>query len=393
MISFLHRFRFSSLIFVVIIASCAPVMGEEAAVTEHWKRPIASSPSLSAKDLLPDRCGACHMDQLRDWSGSLHSKSMGPGLLFQLDPLADPGTATACYFCHAPLVAQSEIVSADKSSGKGAYVKNRDFDERLRSTGVSCGVCHARGGLIRGPLSPKLEGLKKGVSTDHDVRQKGFFEQAEFCAACHQLKDGFRLNGKLLVDTYDEWKKSSFGRAGITCQNCHMPGRRHLFRGIHDGEMAKSGIKTELSIFHGNGSAVARLAITNTGAGHYYPTYATPLIIVKGYLADAAGRMLKGTSLEAYIGRSVALDLSEEFFDTRIAPLDTLFIDYPLKDTDGAKRVVFTATVYPDEFYKRFYEYSLTVEMSVKKKSQLQAAYDRSSNSAYELFKKELALR
>ncbi len=287
---------------------------------------------------------------------------------------------------------QSEIINKKKTSSKGPFARNKDFDATLKSRGVSCGVCHARGGGIIGPTSPRLEGLKKGVRANHGVGQKDFFEKAEFCAACHQLKDGFRLNGKPLVNTYGEWKDSAFGRAGISCQTCHMPDRRHLFRGIHDREMARSGIKAELKIIKGSAS-VARLSITNTGAGHYYPTYATPLIVVRGYLSDAKGRMLKGTTLEAYIGRKIALDLSEEFFDTRIPPLDTLFMDYPLKDTAGATRVVFTATVYPDEFYTRFYESYLGQDMDAKKKAQLQQAHKRSSNSPYELFRKEIPLK
>lgn len=368
-------------------------MGGEGAVAEHWRRPIARSPALSATALLPKTCGACHRSQLRDWSGSLHSKSMGPGLLFQLNPQGDPETATACYFCHAPLSIQSEILFKDSPSSWGEFVENKDFNGPLKATGVSCGVCHARGVGISGPTSPKLKGLASGVKADHASTQEGFFEKAEFCAACHQLKDGFRINGKLLVNTYAEWKESAFGEAGITCQKCHMPDRRHLFRGIHDPAMARSGIKVEVTVVKGSDGAAARLTITNTGAGHKYPTYTTPLIIVKGYLVDAKGAVLKNTSREAYIGRKIALDLSEEFFDTRIAPLGSFTFDYPLKDSGVAKKLVFKATVYPDEFYNRFYKYYLGQESTGRERRELEAAYKNSSTSAYELFRKEIPLK
>jgi len=301
--------------------------------------------------------------------------------------------ATACYFCHAPLSMQNEMLYTKGSSANGGYIKNPAFDETLKSTGVTCGVCHARGGRITGPASPKLRGLKKGVRANHGVIEKNFFEKAEFCAACHQLKDGFRLNGKPLVNTYEEWKKSAFGKAGIPCQTCHMPGRRHLFRGIHDPAMAISGLKVDVKGINGADGAAARLTITNTGAGHDYPTYATPLIVVKGYLVLADGRILQDTLREAYIGRKISLDLSEEFFDTRIAPLESMVLEYPLGNKSGAKSLVFTATVYPDEFYNRFYEYYLSGSSSTgKTKSRLEAAHKRSSNSAYELFRKEIPL-
>jgi len=361
-------------------------------VSGHWNRPISFNSVFTAQELQPESCGACHVDKLREWSGSLHSKSMGPGLLFQFDPLSDPDTASACYFCHAPLRLQSEIIRKKNIAKGGAYVLNKDFDKQLQATGVSCGVCHARDALITGPTSPKLRGLAKGVSANHGVRQNKFFTEASFCAACHQLREGFRLSGNLLVNTYNEWKESPFGQADVPCQSCHMPDRRHLFRGIHDREMARKGVKIEVRGVKDKGKTHARLTITNTGTGHYFPTYATPLIIVKGFLADTKGQMLKGTVQEAYIGRKISLDLSKEFFDTRIAPLDFFSLDLPLKKNIGARKAVFEATVYPDEFYNRFYEYYLTQGSSGKKKRQLEAAHKRSSNSAYKLFRKELPL-
>jgi len=348
---------------------------------------------LSGEDLLPRACGACHVQKLRDWSASLHSQSMGPGLLFQLEPYSDPRTATACYFCHAPLLRQSEMTpDRDSSAPGGALTRNSAFDPALKATGVSCAACHARSSGISGPPSPLLEGLKKGARAGHATRQEGFFADAAFCAACHQLKEGFRLNGRLLVNTYAEWKESPAGRGGITCQACHMPGRRHLFQGIHDPVMARQGISIETKkVKTANGQAL-RLIITNTGTGHFYPTYATPLITVRGFLADGSGRAINGTEKTAYIGRRLALDLSQEFFDTRIAPQRSFVLDYPLRKTGGARKAVFEATVYPDEFYTRFYEYFLTREMSAKKKARLRAAYKKSLESAYRLFRKETSI-
>jgi len=387
------RFGLAVLVCLVIIASSSLSLGGEAMVTGHWKRPGATSPSFSAKDLHPKECGACHEEKLRDWSASLHSKSIGPGLLFQLDPLSDPATAVACYFCHAPLSIQNETIQTKTSSGNVGYAENADFDAALKATGVSCAACHARGAGIVGPPSPRLEGLKKGKGRKHSTQVEAFFTEARFCAACHQLKEGFRLKGRLLVNTYAEWKESPAGRAGISCQAWHMPGRRHLFRGIHDVEMARSGISIETEKIKTKSGPLFRLTITNTSTGHYYPTYATPLIKVRAFLVDNEGRALKGTEKTAFIGRQIALDLSQEYFDTRIAPLRNFVLDYPIKKTGGAKQAVFEAIVYPDEFYTRFYEYFLGQDMSAKKKEEVREAHRRSLKSAYELFRKELPLK
>ena len=59
--------------------------------------------------------------------------------------------------------------------------------------------------------------------------------QVRILQSCHQFTpDGFALNGKLLETTYNEWKASRFAREGVQCQDCHMPDRRHRWRGIHD---------------------------------------------------------------------------------------------------------------------------------------------------------------
>ncbi len=317
---------------------------------------------------------------------------MGPGLLFQLDPVNDPATARACYFCHAPLSRQSEI-SAPGTAPDGAG----GYNETLKLSGVSCSACHVRGPGVSGPLRPRLKGLNKGLKSGHKTRKEGFFEKAEFCAACHQLKNGFRINGTLLVNTYSEWKESEFGRAGVVCQSCHMPGRRHLFRGIHDPEMTRSGVKIEYiaikSEDKARGLGTARLVITNTATGHYFPTYATPLILVKGYLAGRDGSPLKGTAREDFIGRKLVLDLSGEFFDTRIAPQKSFVFEYPLTRNTRAESLVFEVTVYPDEFYNRFYQYYLTQEPVGKTKELIEQAHKESSTSGYELFRKEIPLK
>lgn len=341
---------------------------------------------MSIESLYPEKCAKCHLSQYEEWKGALHSKSAGPGLLAQLDPKADPQTAGSCYYCHAPLVVQSEVIA-------GENAPNGSFDEKLKLSGVSCAVCHVRDGGVFGPASLNPGGFKIGVKADHVSLQKEFFEKAEFCAACHQLYEGFDLNGKLLVNTYAEWKESEYGKNGVTCQNCHMPGRRHLFRGIHDPEMVKSGVKIEVERTAQGAHIGAKLRITNSGVGHYFPTYATPLVVIKGFLIDAKGNVLRGTSKEASIGRKVNLDLSKEIFDTRIAPHKSYEFDYVVKRPVKGGMLVFEVMVFPDEFYNRFFKNAVKNHDPAMKKAELEEALKNTSGSGYLLFKKAIPLK
>lgn len=370
------------------LASPPAVFGAEASLSAHWQRPVQTGSYGAADAVYPESCAACHRAQYDDWKGALHSKSVGPGLLAQLAPDKDPETARSCYYCHAPLAAQSEVTA--KEDG---YAINNSFDDRLKSSGVGCAACHVREEGVFGPISPDLDELKISVKANHASTQNEFFEEAEFCAACHQLDEGYELNGKLLVNTFNEWKESEYGKKNISCQSCHMPGRRHLLRGIHDPEMVKSGVKFVVESAGAGARIGAKLRITNSGAGHYFPTYVTPLVVIKGFLTDAKGKPLKGTTKESTIGRKVSLDLSKELFDTRIPPFKSFEFDYDIKRPEKAERLVFEVSVYPDEFYNRFFESAVKRRDSSMKMEELKEALKTASGSGYLLFKKEIALK
>jgi mono/diheme cytochrome c family protein len=380
---------------ILLLVTASPLFadgGEAAAIYEHWERPVNTGPSIPVESLYPEACAKCHRLQYEDWKGALHSKSTGPGLLGQLNPKADPETAASCYYCHAPLDIQSEVINGEDDSDMMGYMPNKSFNEKLKLSGVSCAACHVRDGGIAGPTAPNSDGPMTTVKAGHASVQKGFFEEAEFCAACHQLDEGFDLNGKLLVNTYREWKESSYGKNGIACQSCHMPGRRHLFRGIHDPEMVKSGITFEIETADSENRVASKLKITNSGVGHYFPTYTTPLVVIKGFLTDAKGNVLRGTLKEANIGRKVTIDLSREIFDTRIPPQKSYEFDYSVRRTVTAEKLVFEVSIFPDEFYNRFFESAIKSHDPAMKRAELKEALRNTSGSGYLLFKKEFPI-
>ncbi|PJA32210.1 MAG: hypothetical protein CO187_05175, partial [Zetaproteobacteria bacterium CG_4_9_14_3_um_filter_53_7] len=269
-----------------------------------------------------------------------------------------------------------------------------DPDARLESpalplahSGVSCAVCHVRSWQRFGPPPKtsaavgKINGAAHGGFTASNA-----FEDSQFCASCHQFPQSMAINGKPLENTLTEWKESSFSKQGITCQQCHMPDRRHEFRGIHDPEMVRKGLTFKLS----QNKTGTRLTITSKWIGHAFPTYVTPKVIV---LADALDR--DGKSLRSWqwdIIREVEYDNGwQEKRDTRLMPGETRrFILTPLPA--GSVSVRYRVTVIPDHFYKGVYSDLLAGEMQPDAAAQIRRAVKLAEKNDYLLFEQVMKL-
>ncbi len=336
-------------------------------LTRHWRRPIEPQGPAPAtfspleRSLAPESCGTCHPAQLADWRTALHSRSMGPGITGQLVEMrqSDPDGARSCLICHAPLAEQSEQIE-----GPRGIASNPDFDARLQRQGLTCAGCHVRRHQRFGP--PPREGSRSGQiprsSLPHNgATWSGAYLRSEFCSSCHQFQPtDLRLNGKLLENTYSEWKASPAARQGVQCQGCHMPDRRHLWRGIHDPDMVKSGVEISLATdrprYRPGDEARATLTIRSVRVGHYFPTYVTPRVVVRGELLDATGAPVPGSASERAIGRDVSLDLSREITDTRVPPRGRFAFEYRHRVARPGLSLRVTVTVFPDHFYTRFFE-------------------------------------
>src|SRR5262249_57279904 len=111
--------------------------------------------------------------------------------------------------------------------------------------------------------------------------------------------EGQAREGNLRETACAEWKASRFAAAGVQCQDCHMPDRRHLWRGIHDPDMVRGGLTISVvEDARPAGVLRARLVVENSGVGHRFPTYVTPLVVLRAGLVDAAGRPVPGRPLE-----------------------------------------------------------------------------------------------
>ena len=379
-----------------------PSAAERDFITRHWRGAIAPQGPAPARfspierSLQPEACGACHPVQFSDWQASAHSKSMGPGITGQLVEMArrEPAAARSCVKCHAPVAEQRP-----EAYEAGQLVPNRDFDPALRARGVICAGCHLRGHEHFGP--PRRDGstanrAPRDQLPHNGVTRTGAFLRAAFCASCHQFgADGLAPNGKPQENTYAEWRRSPAARRGLQCQNCHMPDRRHLWRGIHDAEMVRSGLvitlRTDKARYRMDDRVRATLVITTPGVGHAFPTYVTPQVRVRAKLVDANDRSVGGSVEERVIARQVPLDLSHEIADTRIPPGGRFTLDYARRLGGSVLRLRVTVTVLPDEFYTRFFEALLSAGAGAGEE-QIREALEATRRSPYALYVKELPL-
>ena len=317
--------------------------GEGDFLADHFANPIAGAPGPHwgplESTLKPADCGACHPAQLHDWGGSRHSLAMSPGLQMQLidNPLAND----MCNTCHAPLSEQRPVVASAEA-----------FRSDLQASGLSCPACHVRDGVVHGPPAREQAQAAPSAAPHGGFEPHDAFEDSAFCGTCHQFGEGgFRIEGVLLENTLQEWKASPQGQRGEYCQSCHMPDRRHLWRGIHDPEMTEGGLDIELIEVS---RRKFRYSVTNSGIGHSFPTYVTPRVslILEGLSSDGEALVREGTIIQ----RRIDVYLQEQQYDTRLAPLETATVEISWRSRLPVVRVVGRLLVEPDEFYFRFFQ-------------------------------------
>lgn len=301
---------------------------------DYWRQPLAPQGAPPAhwpaeeQSLKPEDCAACHAEKFAEWRTSLHAQAFSPGLAGQLLTF-DAEEAASCLTCHAPLAEQRD-------------------DQDLAASGNLCAACHVRSHRRFGP--PQREtgaiGPSDPTGPHGGVVRSADFEKSDFCAACHQFSQDQAINGKPLENTVAEWQASPAARDGQTCQSCHMPDRRHLWRGIHDPVMVASGLTAKVAAE----PAGARFSLTSTGVGHAFPTYVTPKVIMTGVALDPAGTPIAGSERSHVIQRRVEFVGGDwvERHDTRLFPGQTATLDVPWPESG---RVRFWLEVHPDDFY------------------------------------------
>jgi hypothetical protein len=199
------------------------------------------------------------------------------------------GVKAGCNGCHAPLAFLA-----------GDIPPKRPAEGTRANEGVSCDLCHSIVGFegevpfnFNFVVEPGdvQQGVRAGTeSPGHEIAVNPFLMSAEFCGTCHNEKDPWGLWVKA---THLEWQESPQAKAGIVCQDCHMPPaagnsapeaggadhpdiRQHLFHGAHDaGKLAGA---VEVRIYADaydakvGGEASFTTTVVNAKAAHMIPS-------------------------------------------------------------------------------------------------------------------------
>ena len=358
----MKRTTLAILIIVALVATAeeASLFGPSHLTTRSGERAAPDS-FFEAVD-----CGECHVTQYEDWKGSMHSRAHHDGIYLAFAELAreeggDP-LYQFCSSCHAPLAVASGEIPAKKGSG-------HTF---LTDEGVSCDVCHnvkevrefhAGGGSNASIILEEGE-VRYGPLADpgenpvHTSEQVDLHKSSKLCSACHTLVHPH--DGLVIENTYEEWAKSPYSKAGIQCQDCHMrtpeqaaevaqtmkplkvPGKaavdgpdrpdvhRHLFVGANTNT-TMTGAKEEqavnarkrlrtaatISVAFKGGTPTEweiEVAVTNVGAGHSIPTSITELrqVWIDLTVTDAGGKEIFRSGA---IGENGAVDPKAAMFN------------------------------------------------------------------------------
>ncbi len=215
----------------------------------------ANGGSLSARG-----CAACHKDVVDDWGSSRHAVAFSNSVF--LDGLRREPRAR-CVHCHAPLREQRDELGPIARAPTLAPTSTSLLHE-----GVTCAACHVRDGAV---LVAKAVVRRDRDMPLHDVVVTPALRDPTFCASCHQF--GFTNTSTQMQGTYDEWRRYADGGGAGTCQSCHMPGGRHLFRGAWDVDLLRRSLVVDVVALAGALTSTQReVSLRSRDVGHSFPT-------------------------------------------------------------------------------------------------------------------------
>jgi len=383
------------LLYRMLASERAPQDATAGFLATHWTQPLRPQGEAPADyspieaSLAPEACGTCHGQQYADWSTSLHSRSIGPGILWQFLVLSQE-ESNGCLRCHAPLAEQKALMALQYGWASAPTQPVPPYvSSDLHRRGLVCAACHVRRHRHFGPPSSpqSAQSAIPGSRLPHDgfVAEQAFLD-SRFCSTCHQFPPkGRSLAGKLIENTFEEWRTSPAAAQGLTCQSCHMPDRRHLWRGIHDSEMVSRGLRRELEVTRGDaGRLIVRAIISTPGVGHFFPTYVVPKVTISIHLRSPVGSR---EIARRVIGRTVSVDLDREISDTRIPPGGNVVLAAEVDTPRGVDQVEFRVEVAPAEHYIRMFQSMLDRNSSMAPAAQtiLREAIRQAQATGYRL--------
>jgi hypothetical protein len=217
------------------------------------------------------------------WSSSLHANSW-INTTFQAsfkEVDGNPSVSQSCMNCHAPVATHSQ-----KSS-----------PQQIINEGVTCDWCHSIKGvdISRKPIlasidigAAKYGPVPNAESTGHQTTYSQLHTSADVCSGCHEYENS---EGLKVLGTFSEWQASDFGKAGMTCQRCHMPlttlnvvdprvkrepassVNLHKMPGGHSQDQLFKALDLQIMKVTRRGAGIhVQVLVHNKGAGHSVPT-------------------------------------------------------------------------------------------------------------------------
>ncbi|HDZ8914442.1 TPA: hypothetical protein RUX44_002792 [Aeromonas hydrophila] len=335
------------------------------------RRDPAKAPTTHPKEWLNSAsCQNCHQQAFQDWSESNH-RLMGNSHPYYkvVQALARETEGEAfgqwCQGCHMP----QQVMNGQQDLPKGSHMFERggasliaahQKGEPVVEEGTGCVLCHritrledaggnsaftvnlkdresyvfedAAGGSLQHWLAERQ--INARPAAHKASYQKDFYRDAALCKSCHnEFAPGTGAN---IVNTWDEWEKSSFAKAEDpakrrTCIDCHMnptPGNggapvagqstengtvkerlyRHNFTGAQHqlvGLRSATLEQESLALLRSSATLSARIEnqsgqpalvvrVANTGAGHALPTGVADFreLWLELTVTDASGKLV-----------------------------------------------------------------------------------------------------
>jgi hypothetical protein len=365
--------RVRSALLVTVLAVALVLAG---AATAFAARPVAANNTAPAAFAPVQNC-SCHSQFINQWQQSLHAQALSDPL-FQAK-LAEGNTATGgaigpfCLKCHGPVATMTgQLGTTDKKSAA--------------AQAMPCSFCHQAVGASAPTNNVSLLIDPSGIyraqiatpTAPHPVAVSPFHATSQICGSCHNVSHPG--NGLPIEATYTEWQNSPQGKAGITCQDCHMsaaPGQigpsmgwaagggayRPIYQMTFMGAqvalgnpvlaegMLKNAATIELegpAMLEGAKSTSATVTITNTGAGHYLPTGLTEVremwlevdLVNPDGGVTPLGKHVYGTVLKNAAGKFPVQmwEATGVQSDDRIAPKGTSVTSFKIQFPDSGKQ-------------------------------------------------------
>lgn len=272
-------------------------------------------PPVSTEELMdPAVCQSCHPAHYQQWSGSMHAYASEDPVFLAMNARGQRETGGAlgdfCVRCHAPMAVRTG------ATRDGLNLASLPPAQR----GVTCYFCHqvsevqgshnnplllASDSTMRGAIEQPLRAIthRSAATSLHDRSQR---DSAGLCGSCHDVVTPAPHNVKL-ERSYIEWQASVFGngdgKLGLTCGQCHMPGREGPAaavkdaptRTLHDHAMPgvdlaltpfpernaqrvgvqrdlDTAVAAKLCVTPDGAGLLAEVTLDNAGAGHSFPS-------------------------------------------------------------------------------------------------------------------------